>query len=114
VPVAVSDRGQVFADQFVSNAIVDRRIHNAVVVNIHGGGHRLRAPPGRDTDRPEPAGSTSSKRDGRKELSDPLSDSPAITLPPISASVCLRLMCSQLNFSPCDLVAGSGCQTKDG
>ena len=38
-----SDWGQVFADQVVASAIVDRLIHNAVVVNIRGRSYRMRA-----------------------------------------------------------------------
>jgi DNA replication protein DnaC len=38
-----SDWGQVFADQVVAGAIVDRLIHNAVVLNIRGRSYRMRA-----------------------------------------------------------------------
>ena len=38
-----SDWGQVFADQVVASAIVDRLIHDAVVVNIRGRSYRMRA-----------------------------------------------------------------------
>lgn len=47
-----SDWGQVFADQVVATAIVDRLLHNAVVLNIRGRSYRMRdyqeeAPSGR-------------------------------------------------------------------
>ncbi len=38
-----SDWGQVFADQVVATAIVDRLIDNAIVVNIRGRSYRMRA-----------------------------------------------------------------------
>ncbi|MGA7911003.1 MAG: IS21-like element helper ATPase IstB [Candidatus Dormiibacterota bacterium] len=38
-----SDWGQVFADQVVATAIVDRIIHNAIVLNIRGRSYRMRA-----------------------------------------------------------------------
>jgi DNA replication protein DnaC len=38
-----SDWGQVFADQVVAAAIVDRLLHNAVVLNIRGHSYRMRA-----------------------------------------------------------------------
>jgi DNA replication protein DnaC len=37
-----SDWGQVFADQVVATAIVDRLLHNAVVVNVRGHSYRMR------------------------------------------------------------------------
>ncbi len=37
-----SDWGQVFADQVVATAIVDRLLHNAVVINIRGRSYRMR------------------------------------------------------------------------
>jgi DNA replication protein DnaC len=37
-----SEWGQVFADQVVAAAIVDRLLHNAVVVNIRGRSYRMR------------------------------------------------------------------------
>jgi DNA replication protein DnaC len=37
-----SDWGQVFADQVVATAIVDRLLHNAVVLNIRGRSYRMR------------------------------------------------------------------------
>ena len=36
-----SDWGQVFADQVVATAIVDRLLHNAVVLNIRGRSYRM-------------------------------------------------------------------------
>ena len=51
-----SDWGQVFADQFVASAIVDRLIHNAVVVNIRGRSYRMRAHQDVVPTAPEPAG----------------------------------------------------------
>jgi len=51
-----SDWGQVFADQFVASAIVDRLIHNAVVVNIRGRSYRMRAHQDVPPTAPEPAG----------------------------------------------------------
>jgi len=38
-----SDWGQIFADQVVAAAIVDRLLHNAVVLNIRGRSYRMRA-----------------------------------------------------------------------
>ena len=38
-----SDWGQVFADQVVAAAIVDRLLHNATVLNIRGRSYRMRA-----------------------------------------------------------------------
>jgi DNA replication protein DnaC len=38
-----SDWGQIFADQVVAAAIVDRLLHNAVVLNIRGHSYRMRA-----------------------------------------------------------------------
>lgn len=38
-----SDWGQVFADQVVASAIVDRLLHNATVLNIRGHSYRMRA-----------------------------------------------------------------------
>src|SRR5438876_503814 len=38
-----SDWGQVFADQVVATAIVDRLIDNAIVINIRGRSYRMRA-----------------------------------------------------------------------
>lgn len=40
-----ADWGQVFADQVVATAIVDRLIDNAIVVNIRGRSYRMRAQP---------------------------------------------------------------------
>ena len=40
-----SDWGQVFADQVVATAIVDRLIDNAIVINIRGRSYRMRAHP---------------------------------------------------------------------
>jgi DNA replication protein DnaC len=43
------DWGQVFADQVVASAILDRLLHHATVVNIKGQSYRMRAhvpPPG--------------------------------------------------------------------
>jgi DNA replication protein DnaC len=37
-----SDWGQVFADQVVATAIVDRLIDNAIVINIRGRSYRMR------------------------------------------------------------------------
>lgn len=37
-----SDWGQVFADQVVATAIVDRLVHNAIVINIRGRSYRMR------------------------------------------------------------------------
>jgi len=37
-----SDWGQVFADHVVATAIVDRLLHNAVVINIRGRSYRMR------------------------------------------------------------------------
>jgi DNA replication protein DnaC len=37
-----SDWGQVFADQVVAAAVVDRLLHNAVVLNIRGRSYRMR------------------------------------------------------------------------
>jgi DNA replication protein DnaC len=51
-----SDWGQVFADQFVASAIVDRLIHNAVVVNIRGRSYRMRAHQDAAPTAVEPAG----------------------------------------------------------
>ncbi len=44
------DWGQVFADQVVATAILDRLLHHATVVNIKGQSYRMRAhvPPGRE------------------------------------------------------------------
>jgi IstB-like ATP binding protein len=39
----LSDWGQVSADQVVASAIIDRLIHNAVVVNIRGRSYPMRA-----------------------------------------------------------------------
>ena len=46
------DWGQVFADQVVASAILDRLLHHATVVNIKGGSYRMRAhvPPAREGD----------------------------------------------------------------
>ncbi len=48
-----SDWGQVFADHVVATAIVDRLLHNAVVINIRGRSYRMRNyqedPPGART-----------------------------------------------------------------
>jgi DNA replication protein DnaC len=52
-----SDWGQVFADQVVASAIVDRLIHNAVVVNIRGRSYRMRGHQDLPPMTPEPAGS---------------------------------------------------------
>jgi DNA replication protein DnaC len=38
-----SDWGQVFADQVVAAAIVDRLLHSATVLNIRGRSYRMRA-----------------------------------------------------------------------
>ena len=38
-----SDRAQVFNDQVVAAAIVDRLLHNATVINIRGRSYRMRA-----------------------------------------------------------------------
>lgn len=38
-----SDWGQVFADQVVATAIVDRDIDNAIVINIRGRSYRMRS-----------------------------------------------------------------------
>jgi len=38
-----SDWNQVFADQVVAGAIVDRLLHNATVLNIRGHSYRMRA-----------------------------------------------------------------------
>jgi DNA replication protein DnaC len=51
-----SDWGQVFADQVVASAIVDRLIHNAVVVNIRGRSYRMRGHQDPPSLTPEPAG----------------------------------------------------------
>ena len=42
--------GQVFADQVVAGAILDRLLHHATVVNIKGQSYRMRAhvPSGRE------------------------------------------------------------------
>jgi DNA replication protein DnaC len=37
-----SDWGQVFTDQVVATAIVDRLLHHAVVINIRGRSYRMR------------------------------------------------------------------------
>lgn len=37
-----ADWGQVFSDQVVATAIVDRLLHNAVVINIRGRSYRMR------------------------------------------------------------------------
>lgn len=37
------DWGQVFADQFVATAVVDRLLHNASVLNVRGRSYRMRA-----------------------------------------------------------------------
>ena len=37
-----SDWGQVFSDSVVATAIVDRLLHNAVVINIRGRSYRMR------------------------------------------------------------------------
>ena len=46
------DWGQVFADQVVASAILDRLLHHATVVNIKGGSYRMRAhvPAGKEAD----------------------------------------------------------------
>ncbi len=38
-----SDWGQVFADQAVAGAIVDRLLHDATVLDIRGHSYRMRA-----------------------------------------------------------------------
>lgn len=38
-----ADWGQVFADQVVAGAVVDRLLHQATVLNIHGKSYRMRA-----------------------------------------------------------------------
>ena len=50
------DWGQVFADQVVASAIVDRLIHNAVVLNIRGRSYRMRGHQDPPPMTPEPAG----------------------------------------------------------
>jgi DNA replication protein DnaC len=46
------DWGQVFADQVVATAILDRLLHHATVINIKGGSYRMRAhvPSGKEGD----------------------------------------------------------------
>lgn len=66
-----SDWGQVFADQVVATAIVDRLIDNAIVINIRGRSYRIRGH----------QDSTNGKRRARKPQDASGADGPSVPVP---------------------------------
>ena len=76
-----SDWGQVFADQVVATAIVDRLIDDAIVINIRGRSYRMRAAPRLQQREKRALMTGSPKNDATGSLRTPGTDDPSVLGP---------------------------------